>query len=312
MKQLFTLAKRLGIAPADQFWITSEDGLSRTLLAHRQVVWSPFTAPRDGRNILRTRIIASKVIAQQRFDYAVSTGAGPAVAVLPVAAKKGIATHYIESAARASGPSMSGRLISRNSRIATYTQYPTWADERWRYRGSIFDEYVPGERRAAREIKRAVISVGTQDGYPFHRLYANLIPLLMDCDEVLWQTGAQDVSAYGIEGRKSVPHHELKQAITEADVVIAHAGTGAALTALEHGKCPVLVPRRAQHHEHIDDHQVQIAGELQRRGLAMMCDAGTLSRSVLEEAASRSVRLVIPPRFELDMVDDRVTAGYTG
>src|ERR1700712_748649 len=194
MKQLFTLANRFGIPAEDQFWITSQDGQSRTLLADRRGVWAPVTAPRDGRNILRTRIIASRVMAQQHFDYAVSTGSSPAVAVLPVAVKKGIATHYIESAARASGPSMSGRLIARNSRIPTYTQYPTWADERWRYRGSIFDEYVPGENRPAREIKRAVISVGTQDGYPFDRLYASLIPLLRDCSEVLWQTGAQDVS----------------------------------------------------------------------------------------------------------------------
>ena len=77
MKQLFTLANRFGIAPEDQFWITSEDGLSRTLLADRRVVWSPFTAPRDGRNILRTRMIAGRVLAQHRFDYAVSTGAEP-------------------------------------------------------------------------------------------------------------------------------------------------------------------------------------------------------------------------------------------
>ena len=48
----------------------------------------------------------------------------------------------------------------------------------------------------------------------------------------------------------------------EADVVVAHAGVGTALAALEVGKCPVLVPRRLAHGEHVDDHQVQIASEL--------------------------------------------------
>ncbi|MBC7550376.1 MAG: hypothetical protein H7269_05680 [Cellulomonas sp.] len=66
-----------------------------------------------------------------------------------------------------------------------------------------------------------------------------------------------------------MPADQLALAISEADVVICHAGTGAALTALEHGHRPVLVPRRAVHHERVDDHQLQIAHELNRRGLAV-------------------------------------------
>jgi UDP-N-acetylglucosamine--N-acetylmuramyl-(pentapeptide) pyrophosphoryl-undecaprenol N-acetylglucosamine transferase len=300
LKQLVALTERIGIAPDDQFWITAQDGQSRTLLADRRVVWSPYAGPRDAVNILRTRLLAKRVLARHRFDLAISTGSSPAVAFLPLAARAGAEAHYIESAARANGPSVSGKLIARNPQISTYTQYPTWSDDRWHYRGSIFDEYVPGPSSDTSEIRRAVVSVGTQDGYHFDRLYQNLVPLLSDCEEVLWQTGPQDVSGYGIKGRHSVPHHELRQAVAEADVVVAHSGTGAALTALEQGKCPVLVPRLARRGEHVDDHQIQIGGELQRRGLAIMCDADMLSRVELEVAAGRSVRRVLPPPFELD------------
>ena len=64
---------------------------------------------------------------------------------------------------------------------------------------------------------------------------------------MLWQTGDTDTSALGIDGYHAIPERELTQAMQEADVVVAHAGVGTALAALEVGKCPVLVPRRLAH-----------------------------------------------------------------
>lgn len=298
LKQLFTLAERIGIAPEDQLWLTFRNGLSESLLAEREVIFTPFAAPRDATNILRLRAFAELLLATNRFSKAVSTGSSPAVAVLPVAVKHGIPAHYIESAARADGPSLSGRLIARNGHIPTYTQYPVWQNDRWKYRGSIFDAFRPTDARGRRRIARVVVSVGTQEGYSFHRLYRALAPLLDGCD-VLWQTGTEDVSEFGIPGRTMVPHAELAQAIAEADVVIAHAGTGTAITALENGKVPVLVPRLAKFHEHVDDHQVQIARELEGRGLALMRHAEDLTMDDLVHAASLGAAATAPPRFDL-------------
>jgi UDP-N-acetylglucosamine transferase subunit ALG13 len=303
LKQLHALAERLGIPRDDQVWVTFKNGLSQSLLADRAVVYVPFAAPRDAVNIMKIRLAAQLMLSNNDFELAISTGSSPAVAVLPVAARRGAAAHYIESAARAAGPSMSGRLVARNRRITTYTQYPVWANDRWNYQGSIFDSYRPNATvHESPTPRKAVVSVGTQEGYGFSRLYDNLAPLLRDFDEVLWQTGPQDVSRWGIPGRISVPHHELSAAVAEADVVIAHSGTGAALTALENGKHPVLVPRLAKFKEHVDDHQVQIAAELSRRGLATMSHAEDLSFDVLAEAAARTTLTVTPPRFELQNV----------
>lgn len=300
LKQLDTLAERIGIPRKDQLWVTFENGLSRSLLADREVVYAPFAAPRDALAIVRIRMLAMRMLKRHDVRAAISTGSSPAVAFLPVAAKRGIPSHYIESAARATGPSMSGRLVARNRAIPTYTQYPVWADERWQYRGSIFDAHEPtSEVKPTVAIRRAVVSVGTQDGYGFDRLYDAVVPLLADCDEVLWQTGAQDVSSWGIDGRVSVPHDELKRAVAEADVVVAHSGTGAALTAIEEGKVPVLVPRLAAFGEHVDDHQLQIGEELARRGLAVMRHAEELRFEDLEFAAARSTHRVDAPAFIL-------------
>ncbi len=82
-------------------------------------------------------------------------------------------------------------------------------------------------------------------------------------------------------------------------MVIALAGVGGAITALEAGKHPILVPRRADRHEHVDDHQVQVARELDRRGLATLRYPEDLVAADLEAAITRSVRTAAPPPFTL-------------
>lgn len=301
LKQLFTLAERLGVEPDDQVWITFENGLSTSLLQDREVHFAPFVAPRDLRNLWRLRTMASEVLDAHTYDRAFSTGSSPAVAVLPLAVRRGATAHYIESAARADGPSMSGKIVSRFRKIHTYTQYPAWEDDRWAYGGSIYDSYAPGPVLSAppARIRKAVVTVGTQEGYDFDRLLDAVVPLLADADEVLWQTGSQDVARWGITGRERVPHSELNDAVREADVVIAHSGTGSAITAFENGKFPILVPRLAEHGEHIDDHQVQIAGEMQRRGLAYSRTPDVLDMVSLLDAAQRTVVTTAAPPIRL-------------
>ena len=181
-----------------------------------------------------------------------------------------------------------------------YTQYPVWADERWEYRGSVFDEFVAGaENTDAGPPRRAVVSVGTQEGYPFTRMLDAVVPLLKDFDEVLYQTGDLDPAQWGIQGRESVPYDELRQAIAQSDVVISHAGVGGALTALRAGKHPILIPRLHEHNEHVDDHQFQVARELERRDLAMTRTPDALTYENILTASRRSVCTTPPPPFHL-------------
>lgn len=302
LKQLFELSRRMDIAPEDQVWVTFENGQSISLLADRRTVFVPFAAPRDYRSIFRLSMIARKMLRQDSdYDLAISTGSSPAVAFLPLAARRGISSHYIESAARAEGPSVSGKIIERFRQVHTYTQYPEWSGERWKYRGSIYDAYSPGpDFLEKRSLRRAVVSVGTQEGYSFDRLLRVLVPLLADFDEVLWQTGTEDVSRYGITAHHSIPHDEMNAAVAAADVVIMHCGTGSALTAMNSGKCAILVPRRKEFGEHVDDHQVQIGRELASRGLAITLSPEEITLDALRLAAGRSVLRTTPPPFVLD------------
>ncbi len=313
LKQLHQLAGRIPGGDRDRTWVTFDTGLSRGLLAGEDVRYATYAAPRDARNIARNAALAVRVLARQRWDAVISTGSSLAVDFLPLAAARGASAHFIETAARAAGPSLTGRILAPVPGVRTYTQYPAWASERWVYAGSIFDSFEPGPRRQrgdGRAVASAVVTVGTTESYGFERMLTPLVALLAGAD-VLWQTGVSDVRGLGIAGRESVPHPEVLAAVAAADVVVGHAGTGAALTALEAGRCPVLVPRLARHGEHVDDHQVQVADELHDRGLAIRCDAEDLTTEVLAEAAERSVaRVAAPPPLHLDL--DSSASGPSG
>ena len=75
----------------------------------------------------------------------------------------------------------------------------------------------------------------------------------------------------------------------QADAVVCHAGVGTILTAVQAGHRPVVIPRLHEFHEHVDDHQLQLALELERRGTALCYRSGD-SLAELIEASARSAR----------------------
>lgn len=291
LKGLHQIADRLPTAQEGRTWVTFDTGLSRSMLADEDVVFAPYAAPRDVVNIARNQWLATRMIASRRWSAVISTGSSIAVNFLPLAAARGIPAHFVESAARMTDLSMTGRILARVPGVRCHVQSRALATRRWHYAGSEFDAFERDDDAAPAPapIQRAVVSVGTTESYGFRRLLDAAAPLLVGVDTV-WQTGATDARGLGIDARPTVPFTEMAAAVAEADVVVAHAGTGTALTALEAGRCPVLVPRLGRYDEHVDDHQEQIAAELSRRGLAITCSPEDLTEATLHEAARRRVR----------------------
>ena len=300
LTQLVNLRDRLPFEVGEVTWFTMDTPQSRSMLAGESVLFAHPAPPRDWRAVLANRRLAGAAFRRVGFDAAVSTGASIALSALPVSLAHGAATYYIESAARVEGPSLTGRLLSALPGMHTACQYRTWGDRRWSYAGSVFDCFEPGPRASTDEIASAVVTLGSQEGYPFDRLVSALHEAIPRGADVLWQTGATPTAHLGIDGRPAVPASVLESAMASADVVVAHAGVGSALSALLAGRHPVLVPRRSSLGEHVDDHQAQIAGELAERGLATRCSAEELDLEVLLDAASRTiVRSEDPPPLEL-------------
>jgi len=296
--QLHTLRPRLGVE--DVVWVTPRTPQTESLLAGESVHWVEPSPPRDMAAVLRNAAQCRVLFEQYAVSLVVSTGAALALSVLPLARLRNIETVYIESATRLAAPSVSGRVLALVPGVRTYSQSTALATRRWTYLASPWDLYESAPQ-APRSISRIVVSLGTQEGYGFRRLVARLAPLVPAGADVLWQTGSTDVEGLGIEGRTAVPSAEMESAIREADVVVAHAGTGIALMALENGKFPVLVPRRALHGEHVDDHQLTIAMELSLRDLCVSRDADSLKYADLAHAAARRVSKATAPAA-LDLV----------
>jgi UDP-N-acetylglucosamine transferase subunit ALG13 len=291
LKQLHRLHRRLTGVEGPFRWATFDTPQSRSLLEGETVEFVRFVGGRDPLNLLRNTPAANRMVRDADVQTVVSTGSSMALPFFALARARRLDCHYIESAARSDGPSVTGRAMSRIPGVLLYCQYPAWAGGRWNYRGSVFDSFTAeGQGDEAPEtLARVVVTLGTYRGYGFLRLVERLLEVLPPDAEVLWQTGDTDASGLGIDGHYAIPERELIDAMREADVVVAHAGVGTALAALEVGKCPVLVPRRLAHGEHVDDHQTQIAQELARRGLSVSVEADALTRDDLLDAAGRSV-----------------------
>lgn len=294
LDQLIRLRPRLGALGEDVVWATFDTPQSRSRLDGEQVVFVPPIAPRDYGTLARSVRPARQILRDHGIDTVVSTGSGIALSFMPIARAHRIDCHYVESAARSTGPSLTGRLLARVHGMNLYTQYPGWAEGDWRYAGSVFDGFSPGEP-AQRPIRRVVVTLGMIKPYSFRALVERLLTLLPPEAEVLWQTGATDAGGLPIEPTPSLPAHEVDAAMREADLVVAHAGIGSSLAAIDSGRRPVLVPRREHRGEHVDDHQQQIAAELDARDLAVARELDDLTFEDLQRAAASSVTLSEQP-----------------
>lgn len=288
LSQLVSLSERF-VPSRPARWVTFETDQSTALLRGRSVTYVPYIAPRAWRQLLRTIPAAWRELRTERPEIVVSTGAAIALAYLPLARLLRIRAHYIESATRAGGPSMTGRILRFVPGVQLHTQHAALAEGPWPFVGSVFEGFE-AVARPCRPVRRAVVTLGTIEPFEFTRLVERMLAILPEHIEVVWQTGATDVANLPIEGRKSMSSTEFEEAIAAADVVVAHAGTGTALTCLQLGVRPVLVPRRAAHGEHVDDHQKETADYLARLNVAAVVEADALELHDLEAATGWQIR----------------------
>jgi UDP-N-acetylglucosamine transferase subunit ALG13 len=306
LTQLNELSKRMPSNGA-ALWVTHENEQSTSLLADRDVQFVPYVGLRDVPNVLRCVPIAHRLMSNRKLTRAVSTGSGIALGFLPYLAAHGVECHYIESATRVLGPSLTGKTLQWVPGIRTYTQYPHWVDKRWQYAGSVFDGYqATAAPHELTDQVRVVVTVGTAAEFPFRRLFERLAPLLAPdgplhrktglAPSVLWQTAGTPVEDLAIHPTPFLPAGALRAALAEADIVISHAGTGSALTALASGRFPLLITRDVRYGEIVDNHQRQLASELARRGLCRYREPESITVDDLVMTLSMTVRRVSNPR----------------
>lgn len=305
LEELFQLEPRLSPEFSETEWVTFDDAQSRSLLAGRTVHHVDRIPPRGLREAVNDVGPALRILRRGRFTDVISTGSAIAVPFLYAAAALGRRPHYIESAARTMGPSLTGRLVSRVPGVALYSQLESWADRRWMWRGSVMDGFQASPLHSPpHNFSRIVVTFGTMRGFPFPRAVHAADRLLAEVGnpdrEVLWQIGDTPARVSGKTIHGVIPTAELDAAMADADLVIAHGGLGSVLRTLNTGMRPLLLFRQARYGEHVDDHQRLICAELEFRGLAVARDPKNLRAEDAFETTSRTcLTNMTPPPFML-------------
>lgn len=300
LSELVRLESRFGVHP-DSLWVTFDTPQSRQMLDGRRVLSLPYIGPRDLKGTLRAVPGIRRALKAERFDAAISTGAAVAAAALPVAAMQRVPSTYIESVCRLQGPSATGRLLQRMPGIHLRTQHTGWADRRWLPHPSILTDFRSTVVSQPRSVGRVFITLGTIRGYRFDSVVDAFLATGLANDETVWQLG-DTTREDTLPGRvyDYLSPAEFSREAREADVVVTHAGVGTLLELLGMGIFPVQAVRRASRHEHVDDHQTEIAELVNSTDIGIAVEGPALTADVLEFAAQRRIidglRLEAPAR----------------
>jgi UDP-N-acetylglucosamine transferase subunit ALG13 len=115
-----------------------------------------------------------------------------------------------------------------------------------------------------------LLTVGTQG--PFDRLLRAVDDWAGQraTDTIFAQIGPSSYEPKHMEFRKFVRPDEFREKVEAATLVVAHAGMGSIITALEYGKQIIVMPRLSSLGEHRNDHQLATAKRLSEQGLVEM------------------------------------------
>ncbi|QFG69783.1 glycosyltransferase [Ornithinimicrobium pratense] len=284
--ELYDLTSRLVDSTTRRLWITARTPQTAQLLTTELTEWVPPIASRQGHRALAQLPYAMQLIHRYRPSLVISTGAALAVPHLVASRTLGVPTHYIESATRLEGPSVTGRMMENLPGVRRHHQGFRVPRQGWSHLGSVFDAYRPGPR-VSRELRRVVVIVGTER-YPFSRALESVARALPGDVEVLYQVGHTPPPDSSASYQKWLPLDELLRAMERADVVVTHAGVGSVLTALRLAKHPLVIPRLPQLGEHVDNHQSQLARMLEAKGLVTVAWRDSDLLPMLTDAAQRS------------------------
>lgn len=135
------------------------------------------------------------------------------------------------------------------------------------------------------------VTVGTHH-QPFERLLGALDRL---DQELVVQYGPGEPPAAS-HAEAFMPFDEMLERFREADTVITHAGVGSIICASREGHVPLVVPRRHDLGEHVDDHQVELTRALAELGSVIaVWDVDALAESVASAPPRRPASETVEP-----------------
>ena len=109
------------------------------------------------------------------------------------------------------------------------------------------------------------VTVGTHE-QQFNRLVEYMDKWAAEHDEeVVIQTGFSTYEPKKAEWSKLYPYKTMIEMVDKARIVITHGGPSSFIMPLQIGKIPVVVPRKYEFNEHVNNHQVDFSKAVAER-----------------------------------------------
>lgn len=109
------------------------------------------------------------------------------------------------------------------------------------------------------------VTVGTHE-QQFNRLVEYMDKWAMKHDEeVVIQTGYSTYKPQKAKWSNLYPYSQMIKWVENARIVITHGGPSSFIMPLQIGKTPIVVPRKHEFDEHVNNHQVKFCKEVERR-----------------------------------------------
>lgn len=84
-------------------------------------------------------------------------------------------------------------------------------------------------------------------------------------EEVIVQKGYTDYEMKNCKSSKLIPYEEMQLNIEKARIIVTHGGPASFLDPLKYGKIPIVVPRKKDFSEHVNNHQLEFSREVAKR-----------------------------------------------
>lgn len=109
------------------------------------------------------------------------------------------------------------------------------------------------------------VTVGTHE-QQFNRLIEYMDIWAKDNDEdVIIQTGFSTYDPLYAKSQKLFGYKEMSDLIQNARIIITHGGPSSFIVPIQIGKIPIVVPRKKEFYEHVNNHQVTFCREVVKR-----------------------------------------------
>ena len=258
-------------------WVMPDGRQSEALQAEGARVEHVVNPRRYPLQVVRNAAQALYAWWRLRPRVVVSGGSNTALAFCMIARLLGSRVFFFETVPRVHELSLTGRIMYRVAN-RFLVQWPELTE---RYpRAEVCRPALFERTGRARENRAGTfVAVGTHN-QPFTRLLE-----LVDAAEA---SGALP-SPVTRQIEPTMPAEEFRENVANSEVVITHGGAGTVSLALAHGARPLVLPRREELGEHVDNHQVEMCEKLEELGLIV-----SLERHPVEEARELARRRPAP------------------